>query len=59
MPDPRITKDDFRKCLDEFFNWTLSGERLPSSFYLSLQEWAEWQFNRAYDAEKIARKEAV
>ena len=48
MEFPKITKTEFEEYLKEFFNWTTEKSRSKESWLLSLQDWAEWQYNRCF-----------
>ena len=45
----RITKEQFKQKVEEFFDWTAQHNRMESSWFLSLKDWAEMNFNRAFE----------
>lgn len=46
-----MTKEQFKAEIDNFLAWTSDRERPKSSWFLSLEEFAKMEFNRAYDEE--------
>ena len=43
-----LTKEDFRKFMEEFWAWTSSRPRTRSAWLSSLEDWTSVEFNRAY-----------
>ena len=46
----------FKQEVEAFWFWVSDRTRRRSSFYLSLKEWADQQFNLAYEAEQVVEK---
>jgi hypothetical protein len=47
-----MTQDEFRAQVEGFFVWAAKRDRKPSLWWLALEEYAEQEFNRAYEKEK-------
>lgn len=47
-----MTQEQFKKEVDAFFQWSSNRERPARSWWLSLAEYAEQNFNREYGASK-------
>jgi hypothetical protein len=51
-----MNKEEFKKEMDAFWSWTAQRDRHASSWWLSLKEYADMMFNRAYEAENYGPK---
>jgi hypothetical protein len=49
MEEPKISKEEFQKKLEEFFQWTASYDRPMLSWFSSLCSWSDQEFNREYE----------
>lgn len=47
-----MTKDEFKTRFEEFWTWTSSRDRKESSWWESVERFAEYKFHQAYDKEK-------
>lgn len=44
-----MTKEEFRKRMEEFYIWTSQQERPAHSWFCSLMDYSTREFNREYD----------
>jgi hypothetical protein len=47
-----IDLDTFKNMVDQFYSWANKTPRRPSSWFLSLEQWATARFNETFDQEQ-------
>ncbi|KKN70592.1 hypothetical protein LCGC14_0430230 [marine sediment metagenome] len=55
MTAAKITQEQFRESLEEFFKWVSPHNKTRTEWLLTLENWAKWQYNVAYAKEQKAR----
>lgn len=53
---PKISKEQFREKIEDFFNWAAQYDRLESSWFCSLKDWADMQFNESFERDHPKEK---
>ncbi len=55
MTAAKITQEQFKESLEEFFKWVSPRNKTRIEWLLTLENWAKWQYNVAHAEEQKVR----